>query len=65
MTDICELDEGVMDMAIEDDVFQFLRSAVVATENFHKEEFYLRRIHNLVTDFLVNMPLKVSTCNDQ
>ena len=59
VSEICEVDEVVMDMAIADDVFQFLRSAVIATENFHKEEFYLRRIHTLVTDFLVYMPLKV------
>ena len=61
VSDICEVDEVVMDMAIADDVFQFLRSAVIATDNFHKEEFYLRRVHTLVTDFLVYMPLKVRT----
>ena len=57
---MCELDETIMDMAIEENVFQFLHSSVVATDTFHKEEFYLRRVHGLVTDFLVNMPLKVS-----
>ena len=61
VSDICEVDEVVMDMAIADDVFQFLRSAVIATDNFHQEEFYLRRVHTLVTDFLVYMPLKVRT----
>ncbi|KAK2179080.1 hypothetical protein NP493_515g00009 [Ridgeia piscesae] len=65
VSDMCELDETIMDMAIEENVFEFLHSAVVATDTFHREEFYLRRVHGLVTDFLVNMPLKVKELRNQ
>lgn len=44
-------------------VFLFLTESVVVSENFYQEEFYIRRIHNLITDFLALMPMKVK-CNN-
>jgi len=32
---------------------------VFAHRNFVKEEFYIRRVHQILTDFVVSMPLKV------
>lgn len=48
------------ELAISDDVFLFLTESVVGSENFYQEEFYIRKIHNLITDFLALMPMKVS-----
>nr|XP_022287742.1 nuclear pore complex protein Nup205-like isoform X2 [Crassostrea virginica] len=56
---ICEEDEVVIDEALDGNVFHFLRTAVVAVSDFHKEEYYLRRVHGLVTDFIFHMPLRV------
>uniref|UniRef100_A0A8D2L072 Nucleoporin 205 n=1 Tax=Varanus komodoensis TaxID=61221 RepID=A0A8D2L072_VARKO len=54
-----EADEAMAELAIGDNVFLFLTESVVRAENFYQEEFYIRRIHNLVTDFLALMPMKV------
>ncbi|XP_061177614.1 nuclear pore complex protein Nup205-like isoform X2 [Saccostrea echinata] len=56
---ICEEDEVVINEALEANVFHFLRLAVVAVHDFHKEEYYLKKIHGLITDFIFHMPLKV------
>lgn len=55
-----EADEAMAELAIADNVFLFLTESVVRAENFYQEEFYIRRIHNLITDFLTLMPMKVS-----
>lgn len=47
-------------VAIADNVFLFLTESVVVSEKLYQEEFYIRRIHNLITDFLALMPMKVS-----
>ncbi|XP_063402892.1 nuclear pore complex protein Nup205-like [Mytilus trossulus] len=59
VNEYCEEDEIVISMATDNNVFHFLDNAVVAIENFHHEEFYLRKIHGLITDFIFFMPLKV------
>ncbi|CAC5405169.1 NUP205 [Mytilus coruscus] len=59
VNEYCEEDEIVISMATDNNVFHFLDNAVVAVENFHHEEFYLRKIHGLITDFIFFMPLKV------
>ncbi|XP_056015581.1 nuclear pore complex protein Nup205-like isoform X3 [Ostrea edulis] len=56
---ICEEDEIVINEALAGNVFHFLRVAVVAVPDFHKEEYYLKKIHGIVTDFIFHMPLKV------
>ncbi|XP_013384593.1 nuclear pore complex protein Nup205 [Lingula anatina] len=58
-SECCENDEYVVDMAVDNNVFFFLCDSVIGSANFHSEEFYLRRIHGLVTDFIIQMPLKV------
>lgn len=60
LAEFTEADEAMAELAIADYVFLFLTESVVASENFYLEEFYIRKIHNLVTDFLALMPMKVS-----
>ncbi|GFN90055.1 nuclear pore complex protein nup205-like [Plakobranchus ocellatus] len=57
--DCFEDDERLIDLALEANLFSFLSLSVVSCSNFHSEEFYLRRLHGLVTDFIHQMPLKV------
>ncbi|CAH2276623.1 nuclear pore complex Nup205 [Pelobates cultripes] len=59
VTEFTEADEGMAEMAIVGNVFLFLTEAVVGSESFHQEEFFIRRIHKLITDFLTLMPMKV------
>ncbi|XP_048578619.1 nuclear pore complex protein Nup205 isoform X2 [Nematostella vectensis] len=57
--DILEEDEAVLDMAVEGRVFAFLRSSMVQASIFHHEDYFVRRLHSLITGFIVKMPLKV------
>ncbi|KAM6437649.1 nuclear pore complex protein Nup205 [Liasis olivaceus] len=59
LAEFTEADEAMAELAIADNVFLFLTESVVRAENFYQEEFYIRRIHNLITDFLALMPMKV------
>ncbi|XP_048356596.1 nuclear pore complex protein Nup205 [Sphaerodactylus townsendi] len=54
-----EADEAMAELAIADNVFLFLTESVVRAENFYQDEFYIRRIHDLITGFLALMPMKV------
>ena len=55
-------DEAAVDAALDNRVFHNLRDLIVANGEaiVFKEEFYVRRLHRLLTDFIVLMPLKVS-----
>ncbi|KYO17521.1 nuclear pore complex protein Nup205 [Alligator mississippiensis] len=59
LAEFTEADEAMAELAIADNVFLFLTESVVGSENFYQEEFYIRKVHNLVTDFLALMPMKV------
>ncbi|XP_049630227.1 nuclear pore complex protein Nup205 [Suncus etruscus] len=59
LAEFTEADEAMAELAITDNVFLFLTESVVVSDNFYQEEFYIRRIHNLITDFLALMPMKV------
>lgn len=63
-SEFTEADETMAELAISDNVFLFLTESVVRAENFYHEEFYIRKIHNLVTDFLALMPMKVSCMSE-
>ncbi|XP_059166343.1 nuclear pore complex protein Nup205-like isoform X2 [Physella acuta] len=58
-SDCFEDDEKLIDNAIDKNLFTFLSLSVVSCPNFHSEEFYLRRLHGLVSDFIYQMPLKI------
>ncbi|XP_051886493.1 nuclear pore complex protein Nup205 [Pristis pectinata] len=59
LTEFTEADELIANMAIGQNAFLFLTEAVVGAEGLYLDEFYIRRIHNLVADFLTLMPMKV------
>lgn len=52
-------DEMTMDCALENKVFHALPNYVIGHDLMKKEEFYIRRLHQLLTDLVVQMPLKV------
>ena len=54
-----EEDEFFIDLALEGKVFHHIPSLVLASASYRKEEFYQRRLHNILTDFLTMMPLKI------
>ena len=54
-----EEDEMFVDMALENKVFHLVPGLVFSASSFAKEEFYQRRMHTIVTDFLTLMPLKI------
>ncbi|GAB1605006.1 nuclear pore complex protein Nup205-like [Argonauta hians] len=60
VNEYCEEDETIVATAIKEKVFLFLRTQVIASPNFFQEEFFVTRIHGLLTDFIVHMPLKVT-----
>ncbi|KAJ8734370.1 hypothetical protein PYW07_014921 [Mythimna separata] len=58
----CELldqDEMLVDAAIDGKVFEYLDEAILSTELVSKEEYYQRRVHTLITDFIVLMHSKL------
>ncbi|KAH9640566.1 hypothetical protein HF086_000510 [Spodoptera exigua] len=58
----CELldqDEMLVDAAIDGKVFEYLDEAILSTDFVAKEEYYQRRIHTLITDFIVLMHSKL------
>ncbi|KAK3769775.1 hypothetical protein RRG08_046880 [Elysia crispata] len=57
-SDCFEDDERLIDLALEAKLFSFLSLSVVSCSNFHSEEFFLRRLHGLITDFIHQFPLK-------
>ncbi|XP_074656294.1 nuclear pore complex protein Nup205-like [Tubulanus polymorphus] len=59
ISEYCEGDEYIAEAAISDGVFTFIATSIVSSSGFHYEEFYVRKIHHLLTEFLVHMPLKV------
>lgn len=59
LVEFTEADEALADQAVFTGVFLFLTEGVLASERFGQEEFYTRRLHALITDFLALMPMKV------
>ncbi|XP_035283099.1 nuclear pore complex protein Nup205 isoform X1 [Anguilla anguilla] len=59
LVEFTEGDETLADQALLDSVFLFLTEGVLSCEAFVQEEFYVRRLHSLITDFLALMPMKV------
>ncbi|XP_063238890.1 nuclear pore complex protein Nup205 [Bacillus rossius redtenbacheri] len=58
-------DEVLVDTALELKVFDFLHSTFLGNATFFKEEYYLRRLHVLLTDLILLMPLKVKELRDR
>ena len=56
---VADDDEATADLALDARVFHLLPVYLLAHPSVAKEEFYQRRLHALITDFIVLMPLKV------
>lgn len=59
LVEFTEADEALADQALLGDVFLFMKEGMLGCESFAQEEFYIRRLHSLITDFLALMPMKV------
>ncbi|XP_029697676.1 nuclear pore complex protein Nup205 [Takifugu rubripes] len=59
LVEFTEADEALADQAILGDVFLFIKEGILGCDGFGLEEFYIRRLHSLITDFLALMPMKV------
>ncbi|KAM9377048.1 nuclear pore complex protein Nup205 isoform 2-T2 [Pholidichthys leucotaenia] len=59
LVEFTEADEALADQALLGDVFLFMKEGIMGCESFAQEEFYIRRVHSLITDFLALMPMKV------
>ncbi|KAI2653433.1 Nuclear pore complex protein Nup205 [Labeo rohita] len=59
LVEFTEADEALADQALLGGVFLFLTEGVLGSDGFSQEEFYTRRMHSLITDFLALMPMKV------
>ncbi|KAL0850619.1 hypothetical protein ABMA28_012378 [Loxostege sticticalis] len=57
--ELLEQDEVLVDAAIDGKVFEYLDEAILSTDFVWKEEYYQRRIHTLITDFIVLMHSKL------
>ncbi|CAH1799487.1 unnamed protein product [Owenia fusiformis] len=59
LNEYCEEDEMIVGLAVQENVFTFLKNSVLNSTVFHQEEYYMRKMHNLITEFIVHMPLKI------
>ncbi|XP_052008262.1 nuclear pore complex protein Nup205 isoform X2 [Xyrauchen texanus] len=59
LVEFTEADEALADQALLGGVFLFLTEGILGSDGFSHEEFYTRRLHSLITDFLALMPMKV------
>ncbi|XP_043979844.1 nuclear pore complex protein Nup205 [Gambusia affinis] len=59
LVEFTEADEALADQALLGDVFLFMKEGILGCNAFAQEEFYVRRLHSLITDFLALMPMKV------
>ena len=58
-------EEKLVDSAIEENVFEFLDQFISQNHNLFKEEFYVRRIHSIYCDFIVNNSSKIKELRDK
>lgn len=65
LTVCLEEDERLVDTAIEAQVFSALRQLVVRSPLLHREEFFLKKMHALLADFVALMPLKLKELRNQ
>lgn len=59
LVEFTEADEALADQALLGDVFFFMKEGILGCNACAQEEFYVRRLHSLITDFLALMPMKV------
>lgn len=58
MQNIPEANE-ILERALSNKAFHFCVDVVLKTESLHREEFYMRYFHTLISDLILLMPLKI------
>ncbi|RWS24745.1 nuclear pore complex protein Nup205-like protein, partial [Leptotrombidium deliense] len=58
-------DEALVEDSIEKKVFEALHKYLASNPIVHSEEFFMRRIHVLISDFIAFMPLKLKELRDK
>ncbi|XP_050663586.1 nuclear pore complex protein Nup205 [Leptidea sinapis] len=58
-SELLDQDEVLVDAAIDGEVFEYLDEAILSSDVIANEEYYQRRIHSLITDFIVLMHSKL------
>lgn len=56
---ICDEDDTLISLALDGKVLDFLYNTLLLNKNIFKEEFYIRRIHQLITDLIALFPLRI------
>ena len=59
MQNYIDEDETMLDSALSSGLFHWMPQYIMTKKTLTQEEFYFRRIHQLLTDLIVLMPLKV------
>ncbi|XP_071445952.1 nuclear pore complex protein Nup205-like [Hetaerina americana] len=52
-------EDNLMDSSVRLCVFEFLNRTILGNASIYKEEFFLRRLHGLLADFIILHPTKV------
>ncbi|ESO12326.1 hypothetical protein HELRODRAFT_187833, partial [Helobdella robusta] len=65
LENMMDLIDGYIDYSISCDVFSTIKNHILTNESFFKEEYYVRKIHNLITDFIILLPVKVKEMRSQ
>ncbi|RWS05194.1 nuclear pore complex protein Nup205-like protein, partial [Dinothrombium tinctorium] len=58
-------DDAIVEDSIEKKVFEALHKYLASNPSVHVEEFFMRRIHVLISDFIAFMPLKLKDLKDK
>ncbi|KAG8230311.1 hypothetical protein J437_LFUL000581 [Ladona fulva] len=56
---LLEEEDNLIDSAVKLCVFEFFHRTVLGNTSIYKEEFFLRRLHGLLADFIILHPTKV------
>ena len=54
-----EKDEHILDLALNNQVFEFIEKHIFVQSNFPMDTFYCQRFHNIFSDLIFRMPEKI------
>ena len=58
-------EDELIDKSIENGVFEIFTTLVAENKNVYAEEFFVRQLHNMIGDFIVNMSGKLKDLRDR
>ncbi|KAL1463251.1 hypothetical protein WDU94_015018 [Cyamophila willieti] len=59
MDNLPEDEDSLVNQCLQEKVFTFVNQSLLTAESVFKQELFLRKIHSLVTEFIVLMPIHV------